>query len=77
MEWSGPMRTTWHGGVFFEVKMRIPVEKLSVEFICNHCNRTQLVPVTDLPTIGDPFCDKCNKEMDIGDHAVTEDFIQF
>lgn len=52
--------------------MRIPVEKLSIEFVCSKCLDTLLVPVTDLPTIGDPFCLRCGSEMDMGDEAVAD-----
>ena len=61
--------------------MQVPVEKVSIEFTCPECDHSEMVPVTDLPTIGQPLCSECgNKsktyfkpvEMDMGIVYINE-----
>ena len=54
--------------------MRIPVEKVSIEFTCPNCDHSEMVPVTNLPDIGQPLCSECglNVEMEMGIAYINE-----
>ena len=52
--------------------MRIPVEKVSIEFECPNCDHKEMVSVADLVDIGNPLCSECDSEMDMGMAEVSE-----
>lgn len=54
--------------------MRVPTEKVSIEFECPDCGHKMMVPVTDLIEVGHPYCPECDTdvEMDMGAASVSE-----
>jgi len=55
--------------------MQVPVEKVSIEFTCPECDKSEMVSVTDLVTVGQPLCSNCGDksvEMDMGVAYISE-----
>ncbi len=52
--------------------MKVPIEKVSVDFECPKCGYKEEVSITDLVVIGDPLCAECHTEMDMGMANVSE-----
>ena len=55
--------------------MRVPCSKVSIDFVRPEWDNSEMVPVADLPAIGQPICTECGDlsiEMDMGMADISE-----